>query len=112
MRIYFEFAEFQLRILLEFIPKYVVVRYILYCALRLVVSSSKKYVVIMQSITIEKYAGCKGISYAAHYDSKLIMKSQLYVWQYVNKGQLISKGLFDVIVWTKKPTKYLQGFLP
>ena len=23
------------------------------------------------------------------------------------KGQLISKGLFDVIVWTKKPTKLL-----
>ena len=22
------------------------------------------------------------------------------------KGQLISKGLFDVIVWTKKPTKF------
>ena len=66
----------------------------------------------MQSITIEKYAGCKRISYTAHNEPKLFMKSQLYVCQYVNKGQLISKGLFDVIVWTKKPTKYLQGFLP
>ena len=32
--------------------------------------------------------------------------------KYVGKGQLISKGLFDVIVWTKKPIKYFQGFLP
>ena len=23
----------------------------------------------------------------------------------IDKGKLISKGLFDVIVWTKKPTK-------
>ena len=28
------------------------------------------------------------------------------------KGQLISKCLFGVIVWTKKPTKFFQGFLP
>ena len=28
------------------------------------------------------------------------------------KGQLISKGLFCVIVCTKKPTKYFSGFLP
>ena len=27
------------------------------------------------------------------------------------KGQLISKGLFDVIVSTKKPTKFVLGFL-
>ena len=26
------------------------------------------------------------------------------------KGQLISKGLFDVIVWTKKPTKFFKQF--
>ena len=30
----------------------------------------------------------------------------------VSKGQLISKGHFGVIVWTKKPTKFLPGFLP
>ena len=30
----------------------------------------------------------------------------------VDKGQLISKGLFDVIVWTKKPTKFFKEFLP
>jgi len=29
-----------------------------------------------------------------------------------SKGQLISKCLFDVIVWTKKPTKFFPGFLP
>ena len=28
------------------------------------------------------------------------------------KGQLISKGLFGVIVWTKKPTKFFLRFLP
>ena len=28
------------------------------------------------------------------------------------KGQLISKCLFGVIVWTKKPTKFFPGFLP
>ena len=28
------------------------------------------------------------------------------------KGQLISKGLFGVIVWTKKPTNFFKGFLP
>ena len=28
------------------------------------------------------------------------------------KGQLISKGLFGVIVWTKKPRKSFRGFLP
>ena len=27
-----------------------------------------------------------------------------------SKGQLISKGLFDVIVWTKKPTKFFKDF--
>jgi hypothetical protein len=27
------------------------------------------------------------------------------------KGQLISKGLFGVIVWTKKPTIFALGFL-
>ena len=30
--------------------------------------------------------------------------------KYVGKGQLISKGLFDVIVWTKKPTKFFKQF--
>ena len=29
----------------------------------------------------------------------------------VSKGQLISKGLFDVIIWTKTEKKF-QGFLP
>ena len=29
-----------------------------------------------------------------------------------SKGQLISKFLFGVIVWTKKPTKFFPGFLP
>ena len=38
----------------------------------------------MQSITIEKYAGCKRISYTAHNEPKLFMKSQLYVCQYGN----------------------------
>ena len=28
------------------------------------------------------------------------------------KGQLISKCLFGVIVWTKKPTKFFPGFVP
>ena len=28
------------------------------------------------------------------------------------KGQLISKFLFDAIVWTKKPKKFFPGFLP
>ena len=28
------------------------------------------------------------------------------------KGQLISKCLFGVIVWTIKPTKFFPGFLP
>ena len=28
------------------------------------------------------------------------------------KGQLISKGLFDVPVWTKNPTKYFKDFCP
>ena len=28
------------------------------------------------------------------------------------KGQLISKGLFGDIVWTKNPTKFFKGFLP
>ena len=28
--------------------------------------------------------------------------------KYAGKGQLISKGLFDVIVWTKKPTNFLR----
>jgi hypothetical protein len=28
------------------------------------------------------------------------------------KGQLISKGLFDIIIWTKKPAEFFQGFLP
>ena len=28
------------------------------------------------------------------------------------KGQLISKCLFGIIVWTKKPTKFFPGFLP
>ena len=30
----------------------------------------------------------------------------------IGKGHLISKCLFGVIVWTKKPTKYFPGFLP
>ena len=30
---------------------------------------------------------------------------RLHMQYTVCKGQLISKGLFDVIVWTKKPTK-------
>lgn len=71
-----------MRILLEFINQNN--SKILHCAQRLVVSSSKKYVVIMQSITIEKYAGCKRISYTAHNEPKLFMKSQLYVCQYGN----------------------------
>ena len=29
-----------------------------------------------------------------------------------SKGQLISKGLFDVIVSTEKPTNFLKGFCP
>ena len=29
-----------------------------------------------------------------------------------NKGQLISKCLFGVIVWTKIPTKFFPPFLP
>ena len=29
-----------------------------------------------------------------------------------DKGQLISKCLFGVMVWTKKPTKFFPGFLP
>ena len=33
-------------------------------------------------------------------------------WQESSKGQLISKGLFDVIICTKKPTKFSKGFLP
>ena len=28
------------------------------------------------------------------------------------KGRLISKCLFGVIVWTKKPTRFFPGFLP
>ena len=28
------------------------------------------------------------------------------------KGQLISKCLYGVIVWTKTPTKFFPGFLP
>ena len=28
------------------------------------------------------------------------------------KGQLISKCLFGVIVWTKIPTNFIPGFLP
>ena len=28
------------------------------------------------------------------------------------KGQLISKCLYGVIVWTKKPTKFFPGFMP
>jgi hypothetical protein len=28
------------------------------------------------------------------------------------KGQLISKCLFGVIIWTKKPAKFFPGFLP
>ena len=31
--------------------------------------------------------------------------------KYVGKGQLISKGLFDVIVWTKNQ-RFFKGFLP
>ena len=31
-------------------------------------------------------------------------------WQ-LSKGQLISRGLFDVIVWTKKTTKFFYGLL-
>ena len=38
----------------------------------------------MQSITIEKYAGCKRISYTAHNEPKLFMKSHLYVCLYSN----------------------------
>ena len=30
----------------------------------------------------------------------------------VGKGQLISKCPIDVFISTKKPTKFLQGFLP
>ena len=30
----------------------------------------------------------------------------------LGKGQLISKCLFGVIIWTKKPTKFSPGFLP
>ena len=30
----------------------------------------------------------------------------------ISKGQLISKGLFGVIVSTKKPMKFFEGFLP
>ena len=30
----------------------------------------------------------------------------------IDKGQLISKCLLGVIVSTKKPTKFFQGFLP
>ena len=30
----------------------------------------------------------------------------------VPKGQLISKCLFGVIVWTKKPTKFFKDFCP
>ena len=29
-----------------------------------------------------------------------------------DKGQMISKCLFGVIVWTKKPTNFFPGFLP
>ena len=28
------------------------------------------------------------------------------------KGQLISKGLFGVIIWTKKPSIFLKDFCP
>ena len=28
------------------------------------------------------------------------------------KGQLISKGLFGFIIWTKHPTKFFKDFLP
>ena len=30
----------------------------------------------------------------------------------ISKGRLISKCLFGVIVWTKKPTNFFPGFLP
>ena len=29
-----------------------------------------------------------------------------------DKGQLISKGHFSAIVWTKKPTKFFKDFCP
>ena len=37
---------------------------------------------------------------------------QLFKFSTLPKGQIISKCLYGVIVWTKKPTKFFPGFLP
>ena len=39
-------------------------------------------------------------------------KFEFQGWHSNTKSQLISRGLFGVIVSTKKTTEFLQGFLP
>ena len=42
----------------------------------------------------------------------LNLTPQLIYQSYLTKGHLISKGLFDVIVLTKKPTDFFLDFCP
>jgi hypothetical protein len=47
-----------------------------------------------------------------HFIRRKKWQQQISEILFFTKGQLISKCLFGVIAWTKKPTKFFPGFLP
>ena len=72
-------------------------------------------IAIFRANISKKYSICKSCFKIKYIRQKSTVQGYIrtqYKTRDIDKGHLISKGLFDVIVLTKKPTEFFKDFYP
>ena len=82
---------------------------IIICGLHIFLKEGSLYRYVVQKSVCMQIRGCRLDDNGCQSFPKC---SKFYKFDVLTKGQLISKGLCGVIVWTKKPTKFFKDFCP